>query len=283
MLARMPLLLVIAVLAMPAAAGRALGGTVEGFLEPYRKVDLAPTEPGLIAELPAKEGDRVSVGQIVAKCEYELLSINREIAKSNAESHGRLDGATAEVELRRARLAKLEELSSRGHATTEEVDRARSDVTMAEAGLLAEQERRAIDRLELKKTEKMIERRILRSPIDGVVSRVYKEEKEFVPSNSPTILTVVQLDPLRVIFSVPTHQAIEFKVGQTVPLMISETGSAIRGKIELVSPVTDAESGTVRVKVLLDNRRGTLRCGVRCAWELDGRSPVSRQPEVAVP
>ena len=34
--------------------------------------------------------------------------------------------------------------------------------------------------------------------------------------------------------------------------------------MEFIAPVTEAESGTVRVKVLIDNAHGAYRCGIRC-------------------
>ena len=251
-------------------SGVALAATVEGFAEPYRKIDLAPPEPGLIATLDVREGDRVTKDQVLATLDRELLMVGLEIAKAGKDAHGRLEAASTERDLRSSRLSKLQELHQRGHATEEEIERARGDLKLAEANVLAEQENQTVDALEYKKTETMIERRSLRSPIDGVVTRVYKEEKEFVSTSSPTVLTVVQLDPLRITFSVPTHQAVGLKVGEKAPLIISETGAKAEGTIELVSPVTDAESGTVRVKVLLDNREGAHRAGLRCALELDG-------------
>jgi len=248
-------------------AGRA--ATVEGFAEPYRKIDLAPPEPGLIASIPVREGDRVSKGQVVATLDCELLMVGLEIAKAGKDARGRMTAAATERDLRATRLSKLDELYEKGHASEEEISRARADLELAEANVLAQQEHHTIDALEYKKTQTMIERRTLRSPIDGVVTRVYKEEKEFVSASSPTVLTVVQLDPLRITFSVPGHQTTDLKVGQKVPLMISETGATAEGTLELIAPVTDAESGTVRVKVLLDNASGKYRSGVRCALELD--------------
>ena len=95
---------------------------------------------------------------------------------------------------------------------------------------------------------------------------VYHEEREFITSASPTVLTVVQLDPLRIVFSVPMLQQASLKVGQTVPLTFPDSEGRAEGKVEFVSPVVDAESGTVRVKVLLANPRGAYRCGVRCSF-----------------
>ena len=53
-------------------------------------------------------------------------------------------------------------------------------------------------------------------------------------------------------------------MGQITPLTFTDNNEVVEGKVEFVLPVADAESGTVRVKVLLDNSRGTHRCGVRC-------------------
>jgi RND family efflux transporter MFP subunit len=254
-------------LALP--AGLLWAGSVEGFTEPYRKIDVAPSEPGTLQTLAVREGDRVRAGQLLAALDCDVLRVSLEIARAAVESRGPLDSASAEVQLRRSRLAKIEELRSRNHASQEEVERARTDLKIAEAALLAAQEKAAIDQLEYKKIEAMIERRQIRSPIDGVVIRIFKDEGEFVAASAPTVLTVVQLDPLRVVFSVPTSQAAGLKVGQKVPLLFLEADRRAEGQIEFVAPLADAESGTVRVKVLLNNAQNAYRCGVRCTLEVD--------------
>ena len=94
----------------------------------------------------------------------------------------------------------------------------------------------------------MIETAHVRSPIDGVVAKVHKEEQEYVSNNSAAVATVVQLDPLRVVFTVPTAYAVRFKAGQVVALELPESGKKAKGSIELIAPMTEAESGTTRVK-----------------------------------
>ena len=42
----------------------------------------------------------------------------------------------------------------------------------------------------------------------------------------------------------------------------------VKGAIDFISPVTDAESGTVRVKVRIDNPQNKYRSGQRCALQL---------------
>jgi RND family efflux transporter MFP subunit len=247
----------------------AQGASFDGFTEPNRKIDVAAAETGTVAKLLVQEGDRVTQGQPLATLDNEVLEVSREIASTAVKAKGKLDSATAERDLRKTRLERLELLRPQGHSSQEEVDRARADLSVAEANLLAVREQRQLDELERKKIEAMIERRTLRSPIDGIVSKTLKDEREFVSTNAAAVLTVVQLDPLRVTFTLPTNAAASLSVGQVVPLELAEAGTKISGKVEFVAPVTEAESGTVRVKVLVDNPRTQYRCGVRCLLHME--------------
>ena len=136
---------------------------------------------------------------------------------------------------------------------------------MANANVLAALEQHAADALEADRLGSMIERRMMRSPFNGVVTRVYREEKEFVGGNNSPVLTIMELDKLRVTFTLPTAVAVRLKLNQSVPLTFPTTGQKATGTIEFVSPVTEAESDTVRVKVLIDNEQSKYRCGMRCA------------------
>lgn len=248
-------------------------GTIESFTEPFRRIEIAPAEPGIIATVDVREGDVIQTGQQLASLESDVLRISLEIARLSRDARGRQRAARAERELRRVRLAKLEELRPKGHASGEEVERARAELEVAEANVLAIQEQNGIDELEYAKTQAMIERRIMRSPIDGVVTRVLRDQREFVTGNNPTVMTVVQLNPLRATFSVPTAVALKLRAGQTVQLSFPDVEKSAEGQVELISPITEAESGTVRVKVLLDNGQNQHRCGLRCLLKLGTEKP----------
>jgi RND family efflux transporter MFP subunit len=258
---------VISIAVLQAAA--ACGASFDGFTEPFHKIEVAAAETGIVAQLLVHEGDRVTKGQALATLDNDVLEVSREIATANVHAKGKLDSAVAERDLRKTRLERLEPLRAEGHASQEEIDRARTDLAVAEANLLAAREQHQIDELERKKFEAMIERRTLRSPIDGYVLKIQKDQREFVSVNSAAVATVVQLDPLRVVFSLPTAHATKLSVGSAVDLELPESGAKARGKVEFVAPVTEAESGTVRVKVLINNVNGAYRCGVRCLLDAE--------------
>ena len=62
----------------------------------------------------------------------------------------------------------------------------------------------------------------------------------------------------------PSSDADSFRDGTTVQLRFGERDHPTDGTIEFVSPTIDAESGTVRVKIRIDNSRGEYRAGERC-------------------
>jgi len=250
-------------------ANIAQGQVIEGFTEPYHKVDLIPPEAGILTSLPVREGDRVTKNQLLGQLDCEIQQIAQEIARANMTAHGRLDSAVAERNLRKVRVAKLEKLRTAGHANDEELTRGKGELAVAEANVLAALEQHAADTLEFNRIAAMIERRMLRAPFDGVVTRVFREEKESIGMNNSPVLTVMQIDKLRVTFSVPTALAARLHVDETIPIVFPDTAQEAMGKIEFISPVTEAESDTVRVRVVIDNEKHKYRCGVRCSINLE--------------
>jgi RND family efflux transporter MFP subunit len=235
----------------------------EGFTEPFRKFDLIPPEVGIISRLLVREGDRVQKNQLLGSLDCDVQQVALELAEANLAAHGKLDSAQADRDLRRRRLAKLRKLHEMGHANEEEVLRAESELAVAEANVLVALEQDIADSLEVKRIAATIERRTFRSPTSGVVTRIYHEEKDMVGSNASPVLTIMEVDKLRVTFTIPTVQATQLKTGQGIPVMFIN-GQKAKGTIEFISPVTEADSDTVRVKVLIDNPQGKYRCGVRC-------------------
>jgi len=244
---------------------------IDGLTEPYRTVEVAATEPGLITKLLVQEGDVVRQGQPLATLDSDVFAAMLAIAKQAMDSQGNLKSALADVQLKKDRLAKFEELRAKDHAREEELERARAELAIADARLLGVREDLEVRRLEFEKFKVQLDRRTVRSPLDGVVTRAHKDEGEYLAPNDPVIFTVVQLNPLLATFSVPAGRTKEWQTGQKIRVRLADQPSGVEGTVEFISPVTDAESGTVRVKVRLDNAAGNLRSGERCSLEPTGK------------
>lgn len=258
----------LAVCCVPASAPAAGAVEVNGFTEPYATIDLASAEVGVVAELHVHEGETVTKGQLLATLDTDVLQATLEIAKTQMQSTGKIDAAQAEWQLAASKLEKLRDLRTKGHASQSELERAEADCAVAEARLRMAREDQAVSSLEYKRIEAQLERRRLRSPIDGAVLKVFKDAGEAILPGSPNVLTLVALDPLRARFSVPGEHAGRFQAGAAVAVHFPESGQAAQGTIEVVSPVIDAKSGTVPVVVIIPNDGGRLRGGARCTLEM---------------
>jgi RND family efflux transporter MFP subunit len=254
----------------------ASGGEIDGFTEPYRSINVASTEIGIIAELKVQEGDVVKKGQTVAVLDNEVQTACLSIAQKHIELKGRLASARAELELRRNRLEKLEELASKGHARREEIERGRADVAIAEAQAVVVEEELAVRKLEYQKVAVDLKRRNVTAPMNGVVAHLHKQNGEFVAPTDPQILNLVQLDRLFGVFSLPAAQAILLHLGDRLPVRLGDSTETAEGIVESVSPLTDAESGTIRIKVRIENPQSRYQSGQRCTMLLRDPPPLKQ-------
>ena len=112
----------------------------------------------------------------------------------------------------------------------------------------------------------------IRSPIDGVVSEVFREVGEAFVASDPRVATIVQLKKLRARFSASPGLAAKFAPGQTVSLLVTDAQQIVVGEVELIAPVIDARSGTVQVVIVIDNPDERIRSGARCLLRLSEQS-----------
>lgn len=252
-----------------AAATEEPNGLIEAFTEPYADINMAASEMGTLSKVDAKEGDVVTAGQLLANLDDAVLQASLEVARAGMNAEGELASAKTQLELRKVDLEKLNELFTRNHASRKELDRVSGEVRIAEARLQSVREDLEVRRLEYARIEAQLKQRQIRSTIDGVVVEVRKDRGEFVSPSDPVVARVVQLDPLLLVFSVPTDRRGEVSQGNNVPLEIGTAQAKATGVVEYVSPTADASSGTFRVKVRLPNPDGRWLGGERSVLLLD--------------
>jgi RND family efflux transporter MFP subunit len=251
---------------------------IDGFTEPYRDIDVAATEMGRLVRLQVSEGDRVAVGQIVARLNDEVINATLDIAKAGMESSGRLEAAQAELRMHEETLVKLRELLERSHATRREVDRALAQKDMAAARVKTIVEELRVKTLEFQRTQTQLEQRRVLSPIEGIVTMRYKDEGEFVSPNDPIVVRVVQLDPLLVVFSVPLAEARKLDTEEPVQVQIEAGRKTVEGVVEFLSPTADAQSGTTHVRVRIPNPNEAIPSGVTCRLVLPDAAITNPSP-----
>jgi len=237
---------------------------ISAFIEPYRDIDVATSEMGTLAYLNVKEGDHVTRGQVLGGLDEDVVRANLEVAQKAKEARGRLVSAEEELAFQTENLRKIRQLIERQHASAEELARTETQQRIAEAQVLAIREELELKSAEYTRTEAMLLEKQIRSPIDGMVTQIYKDVGEFISASSPVVIKVVKLDVLLVQFAVPANAASEFKAGRTVPLSIGSEHTKTVGVIEFVSPIKDPQSNTVRLRMRIDNSQGQFSSGDSC-------------------
>lgn len=244
----------------------------DGFTKPFREIDIASPEPGIIMQMTVREGEAVQTGQVLATLDNEVHMALLAIAEQSKHAEGRLEALQAELSLRFDRVQKFEKLVQLGHARQEEIEKARMELEIAEAQVKAAREDLLIKELEYRKIKVQLDRRTITSPIDGVVEKLHRDIGEFVAPNAPEIMTVVQLDPLLASFSILGPHVEKLAMDQAVKIRFPISKQLVEGRVTFISPVTDAESGMVRVKVRVDNPDGKIRSGERCLIQFSDES-----------
>ena len=237
---------------------------LSAFIEPYREIDVASSEMGTLAYLNVQEGDRVTCGQILGGLDEEVLRASLDVAQKAKEARGRLISAERELAFQTENLVKIRQLAERRHASPEELARSETQQQIAEAQVLAVREELELKSAEYIRTEAMLRQKQIRSPIDGIVTHIYKDLGEFIFASSPIVMKVVKLDALLVEFPIPAVAAGDFEAGQTASLSIGGEHIPTTGTVEFVSPTTDPQSNTVRLKIRIDNKQGQFRSGDAC-------------------
>ena len=257
--------------------------TIEGFSEPFAKVELAVIEPGLLDSVAVTEGDSVKPDQVLAKLNSDVLEKGLAIAAQKAKANGTVLAAEAEVRLRKGRLEQIKLLRQRGHATEHEYARALADFDIADARLTLAREEKTLSELEVDRIQTQIERRIVRSPLKGVVSHVHKCVGESFAPGDTMVMTVVQLEQLKAKFALTPQQAEALSVGKPMRVVFPNGSKVTHGNVDHISPVIDAKSGTVEVSVVIDNKKGQYRSGARCLLDIESQTETREVSQQSSP
>ena len=233
---------------------------IDGFTGPFRSIELSSDETGSIAVLDVEEGDEVKADQVVAKLDTRVQELQLEIATQQANTKSQITAAEQALKKRRSIANRLNELNARGHASQSEIIRSEMELSIAEAKYLAAKEEQVVRGIEARRAKVQLDRRTIVSPFDGVVSKVHAREGEFLSPVSPEVVTIIQVDKLLATFAIPSSQIKEFKVGKEFNLEM-EDGRTIVAEVYRVGVSTDAQSGTVEVKMVIDNQMQDIRSG----------------------
>lgn len=198
-------------------------------LEPEKQIDVEARTSGIISNILVEEGDHVTSGTPLAK----------------------LDDEEALLALREAKLKR--ENAERVYKNS--LDNFKENIISKEE-FEDKKFQLEIATVELEKKQLEYEYITIESPIDGVIVERNIEEGYNIEKDQ-TVFKIADFDPILARIYIP-EKDINKVVEAQIAKVISEflPGIEFMGKVTMVSPVVDPESGTVKVTIEMEDLLG---------------------------
>ena len=234
-----------------------------GVTQALREVKLSMTAAGRVEGLFVKEGDRVRKGDLLIHLDRTSEELEVQRRQLMLEDLARLEELKAREKTLTEQVAFAKELFSSGGLSRKQLEdeELAMRAVMAERQMLEVAKRR--EEVELGLSREAYERRHLRAPFDGVVTKVGYRVGESVAAHEP-VLVLVDVSRVRFLSAVAPGAAARLKNGQVIGVQLG-LGSATkdrRARIVFVAPTADPSSGLVEVIAEFDNPDGAVRPGI---------------------
>jgi RND family efflux transporter MFP subunit len=263
------------------------GIEVTGTLTAREQVQLAMKVPGRVAELLVDMGDPVKKGQQIAQLDPTDLELAvRQAVAALQQSRSRLGlpqgGRDDQVNVEETPIvrqatamlneAKLNQDRARQMFDQKLIARADYDKAIAAFQVADSQYNESVEeirnrqamlaqrRSELQLAQQMRSYATLTSPINGAVLDRQASVGQFLPAGA-SVVTVVQIDPLRLRLPVPERAAAGVRLGQPVIVRMDQDPAAYEGRVSRISPAIDPATRTLLIEAEVPNRHGRLPPG----------------------
>lgn len=237
---------------------------ISGVTESVRDITMSVPEAGIIAKIFFGVGDAISKNQPILELENRREQLEEQRRKLIWKSKAELLSASQKV----ATLEKIVTSSKKLYESTQSVSKEDLDLQQLEydkAVSELNQLKSAEDReeLEYKIAAENYQRRIIKSPIDGVIVKLINDVGEYVEPGQQ-LLQVVDPNKCYMVCQLEEGAGRSLSKGQKVEIEVKAGTEWIKktGTIVFVSPVVDQASGLLEVKLDFDNSDGGIRPGV---------------------
>gem|GEM_PF-6203722 len=172
-----------------AVASAAAPQRFNGQIEAIEAVDIQARITGFLKGKAFEQGARIKAGDLLFEIEPDALQAALTLAQAQ------LARATANQNATRQTLSRTRTLASRNTASQAALDDAQAAFDIASADVQGAEANLNIARLNLSYTK-------IRSPINGTIGRSLVTLGNLVGPGSGPLARIVQLDPVRVVFSI---------------------------------------------------------------------------------
>jgi membrane fusion protein, multidrug efflux system len=223
-----------------------------GTVQPLSVVEVKVRVDGRLDKVAFTEGQEVRAGELLAQIDPRPFEAQRAQAEATrAKDQAQLANATSDVD-------RYGELIDTGGVSAQTLAAAKAQVQALEATVRADQAAVDTAKLQLEFTR-------LVSPIDGRVGLRLVNAGSIVHVTDATgIVTVTQMHPISVIFSLPQDELPDILAGASkgkLPVIAytrDGSRSLAEGELSVVDSQVDSTTGQVRLRAIFSNASRTL-------------------------
>jgi RND family efflux transporter MFP subunit len=265
----------VCVLALASLSASAAQKEFDCMIEPAQTVEVRSPVVGILQQVQVRRGQLISKGQVLATIESSVERSAADTARFRAQAQGALMTARNKVTATREKARRMEELLREDFVSVQARDDAHAEMRLAEAELKSAEENIQLARLEHRQSVDQLNRRVLRSPFDGVVVDQYLYPGSLVNGSEgkKPILKLAQTQPL-VVQAILPFQLFPDVHAADAAMVIPEKPFTreITARVQTVDRVIDPAAGTFGITAELDNAKQTLPGGIRCKLRLPNLS-----------
>ena len=248
----------------PKAVDSPVADRTTGTTEAIERAEVAPSMSAIIDSIAVEEGQTVKKGQLLFRLRGTDMSLRVDQARSAQKSaEVNLAGARVEYERMQRLLeknaierAQFDRVKAQYDAAQAGVDQAKVGVSMARRGLGDA---------------------TVKSPINGVVVDVAKNEGEMATMMPPTVVVVVEdQSKLELRFRMPESSLANLHIDAPVVVTFESLGETREATISYVAPTVDPRTRTVEYVAVLDNPDGKLKSGMLAVVNLAGGKAAAK-------
>lgn len=220
-------------------------------------IDVSPEVAGTIERIAFTSGQRVKAGDVLMQLD-------------TATDRAQLDVLRAQRDLAKSELDRQQALLKRRTTSQAEFDRAQSQYKQVLASISNQQA--------------VIDKKTVKAPFAGTVGIRKVDLGSFVGSGV-AVVSLQQLDPLRLRFSVPEQQLAKLALGLSVTARVDAyADQEFTGEITAIEPSVNAATRNVQVEAELANPERLLRPGMfaRVEVQLPGSDDYLTLPNSAI-
>lgn len=208
-------------------------GSVEG----EHRITLSTKLTGRITRLEVENGDPVERGQVLIRIKNDNILAQQEQVEAN------LSQAMAGLKNTKTNYERIKALYADSSATQKELDDIETRLRVAESSVQALKSK-------LAEIEDLMDYAVIESPINGYVVEKQKQVGDLASPGRP-ILTVEEVNDLKVTVTVPESQILFFSAGDTVNVSVEAAGARFPGTVTSVNQSGEAMSRQFEVKVAI--------------------------------